>query len=153
VSPIFPDLLSMWRAVCERKLMKFVFAHIKFGYYGEQLDTILSQFRLTPLEFISMSLFHLLLGLPSGRFSRGYPTHQILNAQFYPHNIRSVNKSSSVLLCNIINCSNTSNFLGPNIFLGTLFSKNFTLCSFLEVRNHDSHPYKGKGKGEVPVLN
>jgi hypothetical protein len=36
--------------------------------------------------------------------------------------------------------------LGPNIFLSTLFSNTLKLCSFLNVRDQVSEPYKTTGK-------
>ena len=32
--------------------------------------------------------------------------------------------------------------LGPNIFLGNLFSNNLTVCSSLNIRDQVSHPHK-----------
>jgi hypothetical protein len=39
-----------------------------------------------------------------------------------------------------------SSLLVPNIFLCTLFSHTLSQCSFLNVRNQVSHPFKTKGK-------
>ena len=45
-------------------------------------------------------------------------------------------------LCTLLNSSVTSSFLGPNTLLSTLFSNTFSLCSYLNVSDQVSHPYK-----------
>jgi hypothetical protein len=45
-------------------------------------------------------------------------------------------------LCNFLHSPVTSSFLGPNIFLRTLFSNTLSLCSSLSARDQVSHPYK-----------
>jgi hypothetical protein len=39
-----------------------------------------------------------------------------------------------------------SSLFGPNILLNTLFSNTLGLCSFLNIRDHVSHPYRTRGK-------
>jgi len=55
---------------------------------------------------------------------------------------RSLNSS----LCSFLHSPVTSSFLGPNIFLSTLFSNTVSLCSSLNVGDQVSHPYKTTGK-------
>jgi hypothetical protein len=45
-------------------------------------------------------------------------------------------------LCNFLHSPLTSSLLGPNIVLRTLFSSPLSLCSFLHVRDHVSHPFE-----------
>jgi hypothetical protein len=46
----------------------------------------------------------------------------------------------------------TSSLLGPNILLRTLFSNTLSLCSFLNMTDKVSHPYKTTGRGMVLYL-
>jgi hypothetical protein len=48
-------------------------------------------------------------------------------------------------LCNFLHSHVTSSLFGPNILLSTLFSDTLSLCSFLNVRNQVSHPYRARG--------
>ena len=105
---------------------------------------------------------HLRLGLPSGLFPSGFPTKTLytpllspIRATFPAHQIhlefitwtilgeqyRSLNSS----LCSSLHSPVTSSLLGANIFLSTLFSNTLSLCSFLNVSDHVSHPYKRQG--------
>ena len=47
--------------------------------------------------------------------------------------------------CSFLHCPVTSCFLGPNIFLSTLFSNTLSLCSSLSVSNQVPHPSKTAG--------
>jgi hypothetical protein len=49
-------------------------------------------------------------------------------------------------LCNFLYSPVTSSLLDPNILLITLFSNTLILCSFLNVRDQVSHPYKTTGR-------
>jgi hypothetical protein len=40
----------------------------------------------------------------------------------------------------------TSSLFGPNILLSTPFSNTLSLCSYLNVKDHVSHPYRTTGK-------
>jgi hypothetical protein len=51
-------------------------------------------------------------------------------------------KYCSHLLCSFLHPSVTPSLFAPNILLNTLFSNTLSLCSFLSVRDHVSHPYK-----------
>jgi hypothetical protein len=53
-------------------------------------------------------------------------------------------------LCSVIHP--LTSFLRPNIFLSTLFSNPVRLCSFPNVRDQLSHPYKAKGKIILPYV-
>jgi hypothetical protein len=50
----------------------------------------------------------------------------------------------------ILNWSRISSLLGPDIFLGILFSDTCNLCSFLKLRYHISHIFKTRG--EIVIL-
>jgi len=50
-----------------------------------------------------------------------------------------------ILLCSFLHFPVTSSLLGPNILLSKLFSNILSLRSFLNVRDHVSHPYKTTG--------
>jgi hypothetical protein len=50
------------------------------------------------------------------------------------------------LLCSSLQLYITSSLFIPNIFLGTLFSHTLSLCSFYNVRDQVSHPYRTTGK-------
>jgi hypothetical protein len=56
--------------------------------------------------------------------------------------VMEVYKLWNYSLCSFLQPSTTSSLLGPNIFLSTLFSNTFNLCSSLSVREQVSHPYK-----------
>lgn len=49
-------------------------------------------------------------------------------------------------LCSLLHFPGTSSFLDPNIFPSTLVSKPLNLCSFINVRDQDLHPYQTAGK-------
>jgi hypothetical protein len=49
-------------------------------------------------------------------------------------------------LCILLHSPVTSSLLGPNILLSTLFSNTLSLCSYLNVRDQVSHPYKTTGR-------
>jgi hypothetical protein len=49
-------------------------------------------------------------------------------------------------LCNFLHFPVTSSLLGPNIPLSTLFSNTLSLCTYLNVRDQVSHPYKTTGR-------
>jgi fucose permease len=52
----------------------------------------------------------------------------------------------STSLCSFLQPRITSSLFGPNILLYTLFSNSLSLCSFLNVTDQVSHPYKTIGK-------
>ena len=102
---------------------------------------------------------HLRLGIPSDLFPSGFPT-KILNTPLlstwrttcFAHliildfNTRAIleeeYRSLSSSLCSFLHSPVTSSLLCPNIFLSNLFSNTFSLRSFLNVSDQDSHPYK-----------
>jgi hypothetical protein len=53
-----------------------------------------------------------------------------------------VHKSCTYSLQYFLNSPVTFSLLGPNVFLRTLFSNTFRLCSSLNRRDQDLHPYK-----------
>ena len=53
---------------------------------------------------------------------------------------------TKLLLMQFLNSPVTSFFLGPNIFLNTLFSNTVSLRSSLTVSDQDPNPYKTMGK-------
>ena len=55
-------------------------------------------------------------------------------------------RSFSSSLCSILHSPVTSSLLGPNNLLNTLFSKNLSLRSSLNVSDQVSQPYKTTGK-------
>jgi hypothetical protein len=55
-------------------------------------------------------------------------------------------KPCSSSLCSFLQPPVTSSLIGSNILLSTLFSNTLNLCSFLNVRDQVSHPYKTTGK-------
>jgi len=54
-------------------------------------------------------------------------------------------------VCSLFYSTVTSSHLGSNIFLCTLFSNIFSPCSFLNISNQVSHPYKTRGKNHSSV--
>jgi hypothetical protein len=49
-------------------------------------------------------------------------------------------------LCNFFHSPVTPSLLGQNILLSNLFPNTLSLCSFLNVRDKVSHPYKTTGR-------
>jgi hypothetical protein len=49
-------------------------------------------------------------------------------------------------LCSIFQPPITSSFFDPDILLSTLFANTRSLCSFLNIRDQGSHPYRTTGK-------
>jgi hypothetical protein len=96
---------------------------------------------------------HLRLVLPSGLFPTinlyafllslvhaTCPTHFIL-LDLIILIILEEHKSQRSSLCNFLHPPVTSSLFGPNI-LSTLFSNNLSLCSFRNVEDQVSHPYR-----------
>jgi hypothetical protein len=109
------------------------------------------------LEFILIPSSHRCLGLPSGLFPSGFPTNALYtfsSLSCVPH----APPTSSPLTWSaewylgmsanydpphcVLHSPVTSSLLGPNILLRTLFSNTLSLCSFLNMRDQVSHPYK-----------
>jgi hypothetical protein len=55
-------------------------------------------------------------------------------------------RSWSLSLCSFLHSPVSLSIVVPNIFLSTLLLNTLGLCSFLNVREQVSHPYKTKGK-------
>jgi len=106
---------------------------------------------------------HLWLGIPSGLFPSCFPTktlntpllspiratcptHLILlyfiTRTIFGEEYRSLSSS----LCSFLHSPVTSSLLGQNILLCTLFSNTLGLCSYLNVSDQVSHPYKTTGR-------
>jgi hypothetical protein len=63
---------------------------------------------------------------------------------YHPHTrLGKEYRSFSSSLCNFLHSAIT---LGPNILLNTLFSNTLSVCSFLNVSDEVSHPYRTMGK-------
>jgi hypothetical protein len=100
-------------------------------------------------------------GLPNGLFPSGFPPN-ILYAVFspkcympcpsrppwlgYSDYIWRKYNLWSFSLCSFLQPPVTSALFGPNILLSTLFSNILNLCSFLNVRDQVSHPYRTTDK-------
>jgi len=67
---------------------------------------------------------------------------QINNIWWWPQVMRSWNSS----LCSFLHSPVASSIIVPYIFLSTLLSNTLRRCSFLNVRDQVSHPYKTAGK-------
>jgi hypothetical protein len=50
------------------------------------------------------------------------------------------------MLCSSLHPHTASSLFAPNIFLSTLFSNPFSLCSSINIRDEVSHAYKTIGK-------
>jgi len=100
---------------------------------------------------------HLRLGLPSCFFPSRFPTrtlfslflshvcatcpahltlHDLTTRIIFGEECRSLSSS----LCSLLQFRVTSSLLGPDIFLGTLFSNTLRICSSLTVKDEVSHP-------------
>jgi hypothetical protein len=112
---------------------------------------------------------HLRLGLPSGLLPSGLPTKMLYAPLTFPMRatcpanliflalitltiLGEEYKQCSSSLCSFLQPPVTSSLLGPNILLSTLFSNTLNLCSFLNLRDKVSHPYKTTGKAIYPKL-
>jgi hypothetical protein len=90
---------------------------------------------------------HIRLGLPSGLFTSGSPTNIIYALLFSSHLLATcpvyLSLSAIILiilgssLCSVVQPPVTSSLFGPNILHNTL-----SLCSFLNVTDEVSHPWK-----------
>jgi hypothetical protein len=54
-------------------------------------------------------------------------------------------RSLCASLCCLFHSAVTSSPLGPSFYLCTVFSNTLSLCSFLNLREQVSHPYKPRG--------
>jgi hypothetical protein len=125
------------------------------------LVTILSQ--IDPVHTIPSCLSKTYwIGLPSCLYPSGFPTNILYALLFSP--IRATchaypihfdliilimfgeeYKLWSSTLCSFLQSLVTSSLHGPNILFSTLFSNTLSLCSFLNVRDQVSHPYRTTG--------
>ena len=121
-----------------------------------------------PLKSILILPSHLRLGFPSGLFPSRIPTKTLhtpllspKRATCHAHLIllhfitRTIEgeeqRSLSSSLFSFLHSPVTSSLFGPNIILNTLFSDTLSLCSYLNVSDQVSHPYK-TGKIVVPYI-
>jgi hypothetical protein len=101
---------------------------------------------------LSMILFNITLPLmskPSFWFSHQNPTchgHLVFLDLIILIILQEDYKSWSFSLCSFLHLPTTSNFFSQNILLSTLFSNTLCLCSFLNVRDQVSQPYKTTGR-------
>ena len=102
---------------------------------------------------------HLCLALPSGLFPSGLPTKPSTHFCCPPRALYLIlfylitrimycmkYRSQSCSLRGLLRSPVTSWFLGPKIFLSTLFSNTLSLCSFLNLQHQVLHPYKRTGE-------
>jgi hypothetical protein len=131
------------------------------------LIPILSQISVvhTAPFYLSKSMLmlssHLLLGLHSGLFRSGFPSS--IQYAFMLSPMRATRpvhfilldfiiifgeeyKSWSFSLCCFLQPPVTLSLFHPNILLNILFSNTLSLCSFLNVRDQVSHPYRTTSK-------
>jgi hypothetical protein len=114
-------------------------------------------------KIILILSIQLRLGLPSGLFPSCFPTNILQTFLFSPLSCympcpshppdfiiliipHKDHKLWSSTLCSFPQPPVTSSLFSPNILLSILFSKTLSLCSFLNVRDQVSHPYRTTGK-------
>jgi hypothetical protein len=110
-----------------------------------------------------ISASHLRLGLLSGLFPSGFPSKTLYN--FFSCPMRATWPAHIILLVlialmlfgdeyklwsssfwSLLHSPVTLSLSGQNTLLRALLSKSLSLCSSLNVRGHDLHPYKTIGK-------
>jgi hypothetical protein len=120
---------------------------------------------LITLTSIIMLSYHLRLDLPNCLFPSGFltkilhaflispmrstfPAHLTPPLFYQPNDIWWSAQVMKLLIMQFSPASPTSSLLGPNILLSTLFSNTLNLCSYLNIKDQTSHPYKTTGKKE-----
>jgi hypothetical protein len=116
--------------ITTEKSILILFSHLRLGLPS----------RLFPSLFLTRTLYSLFLSHECATCSDHLIVHYLIIRMIFGEEYRSLSFS----LRSLLQFRVTLSVLGPDIFLGTLFSNNPRICSSLNVKDEISHPSKTK---------